>query len=168
MISWIMKTSTPGALQLRHEILHLRGPESSRPDHRSGVAFTNVGVQPVPGRWSASDVIIMVIVSFSALNKRRVSHSLKSSRRLASPSFQRTGYSIDRGCFSTTGTCLRTSKNCSPSNVHPLQCWHTVDRPTRRLAREYCPKAIANIRSLHVTQVRGRVQQLGGQSVCGD
>ena len=59
MISWIMKTSTPGALQLRHEILHLRGPESSRPDHHAGVAFTNVGVQPVPGLISPGGVLRM-------------------------------------------------------------------------------------------------------------
>ena len=31
------------------DILHLRAPDSSHPEHQADVAFTNVEVQPVPG-----------------------------------------------------------------------------------------------------------------------
>ena len=39
----------PRSLASAYEILYLHGPEFSRPEHQAGVAFTNVGVQPVPG-----------------------------------------------------------------------------------------------------------------------
>ena len=115
-----MKTSTPGVLQLRMRssisgvrnplaliitlVWHLPLLECSR--------CLDSTVIYIP-RWSASVVIKMVIVLFSALNKRRVVHSRKSSRRLASLSFQRTGYCWITNrpwMLSTTGTCLRTSK----------------------------------------------------------
>ena len=100
-----------------HEILQLCGPESSRPDHQTGVSFTNVEVQLVPGidsrvypqvacfgchkkdhrffqcpEAAAAGAVVKSAgaegkeVNFCLVNKRRVSHSCKSSRRLASHS----------------------------------------------------------------------------------
>ena len=39
-----MKISISGALQL-----HMKSPESFRPEHQAGVAFTNFEVQLLPG-----------------------------------------------------------------------------------------------------------------------
>ena len=94
-----MKTSTPGVLQLRmrSSISGVRNPLALIITLLWHLPFLECSrcldstVIYIP-RWSASVVIKMVIVLFSALNKRQVFHSRKSSRRLASLSFQRTGY----------------------------------------------------------------------------